>query len=207
MELVLPATLEAIKGQEWPSPEEVTYWEARQNRTFYIDYEIDEDYMLIELGKIIIQMNIAEKDIDKKDLKPIYIFIHSFGGCLYQSNMFSDICIASRIPIVTVGMGACMSGGFLILLSGHKRYALKHCQCMVHEGGGAFQGTAQEIEEAQRNYKRQIEDMKAYILDRTTIDEKTFNKNKSKDWYLSSEELIKYHVIDGFVDNIEDIFN
>lgn len=82
-----------MKDSPYPSPEEYTYWKARQNRTFYIDYEIDDCYQLIELSKIIIQMNIEEKDISKEDLKPIYIFIHSFGGDVYQGNFFADLLI------------------------------------------------------------------------------------------------------------------
>lgn len=55
---------------------------------------------------------------------------------------------------------------------------------------------------AQKNYKKQIEQMKSYILDNTTIDEKTFNKNRNKDWYLSSDELLKYGVIDEVITDL-----
>ena len=48
--------------------------------------------------------------------------------------------------------------------------------------------------------------MKEYILSRTSIDEKTFNKNKSKDWYLTSEELVKFNVVDKLISNIDEIF-
>ena len=48
--------------------------------------------------------------------------------------------------------------------------------------------------------------MKEYILLRTNIDEKTFNKNKSKDWYLTSEELIKFNVVDKLIESLDDIF-
>ena len=44
------------------------------------------------------------------------------------------------------------------------------------------------------------------ILSRTEIDEKTFNKNKSKDWYLTSDELIKFKVVDKLITNFDDIF-
>ena len=47
--------------------------------------------------------------------------------------------------------------------------------------------------------------MKEYILLRTNIDEKTFNKNKSKDWYLTSEELVKFNVVDKLIENFDDI--
>ena len=69
-------------------------------------------------------------------------------------------------------MGVAMSAGFLIFLSGKKRYAFPHTSMLVHSGSAAFQGTAEQIEEAQRNYKKQIGQMKSYILANTNIDEK-----------------------------------
>ena len=190
------------KESQLPSPEEYTYWKDRQHRTFYVDYELDECYSLVELATIILQIHIEERDIPKQQLPPIRLFIHSYGGDLEQANFFCDLVQASRIPIITIAMGVAMSAGFLIFLSGHKRYAFKHTQMLVHSGSAAFQGTAEQIEEAQKNYKKQIEEMKAYILERTEIDEKTFNKNKNKDWYLSSDELLKYHVIDEVITDL-----
>ena len=203
-ELVIPI-IDNMKDKQYPTPEEYTYWKSRENRTFFIDYEVDECYDLIELSKVIIQMNMEEKDVPQNELKPIFIFVHSYGGDIEQANYFCDLLISSRIPIITVGMGVCMSAGFLIFLAGHKRVAFKHCQMLVHSGSAGFQGTAEQIEEAQRNYKKQLEEMKHYILSRTNIDEKTFNKNRSKDWYLTSNELIQFNVIDKFVDTFEDI--
>lgn len=203
MELLEIPLVGDIKENQLPSPEEYTYWKDRKNRTFYIDYEIDEAYCLVELAKIIIQMNIEEKDIENPD--PIRLFIHSYGGDIEQALFFCDLVKASRIPIITIGMGVAMSAGFLIFLSGKKRFAFSHTSMLVHSGSAAFQGTAEQIEEAQKNYKKQIEQMKSYILDNTTIDEKTFNKNRNKDWYLSSDELLKYGIIDEVITDLTTI--
>lgn len=203
MELLEIPLVGDTKENQLPSPEEYTYWKDRKNRTFYIDYEIDEDYSLVELAKIIIQMNIEEKDIENPD--PIRLFIHSYGGDIEQALFFCDLVKASRIPIITIGMGVAMSAGFLIFLSGKKRFAFSHTSMLVHSGSAAFQGTAEQIEEAQKNYKKQIEQMKSYILDNTTIDEKTFNKNRNKDWYLSSDELLKYGIIDEIITDLTTI--
>ena len=200
MELLEIPLVGGIKEDQLQSPEEYTYWKSRKDRTFYIDYEIDEDYSLVELAKIIIQMNIEEKDVESPD--PIRLFIHSYGGDIEQALFFCDLVKSSRIPIITIGMGVAMSAGFLIFLSGKKRYAFSHTSMLVHSGSAAFQGTAEQIEEAQKNYKKQIEQMKSYILDNTTIDEKTFNKNRNKDWYLSSDELLKYGVIDEVITDL-----
>ncbi len=206
MKLLIPDILKGAENDKYLDPDTYTYWKARENRTYYIDYEIDEMYSLVELGKIIIQMNMEEKDIPKEELKPIYLYIHSYGGDLSQCYAMVDIIMASRIPIITIAMGAAMSAGFLIFLAGHKRYAFKHSNLMAHEGSAGFSGTAEQIEEAQKNYRKQIQQMKDYILSRTKIDEKTFNKNKSKDWYITGDELIKYGVVDKLIESFDDIF-
>lgn len=188
-----------------PSASDIDYWKLRNNRTFFIDYEIAEDYSLIELSKSITRMNIEELDISQDELEPIYIWIHSYGGDIEQALYFCDLIKSSRIPIITIGMGACMSAGFLIFLAGSKRYAFRHTQMLAHSGSAGFQGTAEQIEEAQKNYKKQIESMKAYILENTKIDEKTFNKNKNKDWYISENYLEEYGIC-KIIDKFEDIY-
>lgn len=195
-------------GDEYKLPDatQYNYWEARVNRIFYIDYEIEDDYALLELSKTIIQLNFAEKDIPQSELKPIYICLHSFGGDISQSLFMCDLIKSSRIPIITIGMGACMSAGFLLFLAGHKRYAFPHTRMLVHSGSAQFGGTAEQIDEAQKDYKKQIEEMKQYVLENTDIDEKTFNKNKTKDWYLDKNDLEKYNIA-TIVDDINMIFN
>ena len=207
MELLIPSILDDAESEKYLSPEMYTYWKARQSRIFYIDYEIEDDYSLVELSKIIIQMNMEEKDIPDTELKPLYLMIHSYGGDLDQAFFFSDLIMTSRIPIITVAMGVAMSAGFLIFCAGQKRYAFRHSQLLVHSGSAGFQGTAEQIEEAQKNYKKQIGEMKDYILARTEIPEKVFNKNKAKDWYLTAAELQEYNVVDKLIENISDIFD
>jgi len=194
------------KSSEIPAPEEYEYWKAAEQRIFYIDYEVDEDYSLLELAKTIIRLNFEEKNVPKDELKPIYILIHCFGGDLEQSNFMCDLIKASRIPVITVAMGAAMSAGFLMFISGHKRYAFPHSQLLVHSGSAQLTGTAEQIEEAQKNYKKTLDEMKKYILENTEISEKTFNSNRKKDWYLTAEELVKYKVVDGLITDLSVLF-
>lgn len=204
--LIPPSVFDSESESFFPDPQDYTYWEARESRIFYIDWELDEIYNAVELSKIIIQMNVKEKDIPKENLKPIYLFIHSYGGDLDQCHTLIDIICSSRIPIVTVAMGVAMSAGFMIFLAGHKRYAFKHSNLMIHKGQASISGTPDQIEQAQKNYKRQLNDMKEFILARTEIQEKVFNRNKNKDWFLTVEELEKYKVVDKIIDNFTDIF-
>lgn len=181
------------------------YESLKKNRIFFIDYEIDESYALIELSKAIVEMNANERYIPENELQPIQLWIHSYGGDTYQARFFCDLVEASRIPIITVATGAAMSCGLLILLSGKRRYAFKQSEVLIHQGYASFSGTAQEIEEAQTSYKKQLKIMKSYILERTKISDSLFKKQEKKDWYVSGEELISLGIVDKIVSSITDI--
>ena len=190
MEFMIPSG----KDFQLVDPAEYDYWLNRKQRCFYIDFEVEEDYRCVELMKTIIQMNIAEKDIPEDELQPIKIFLFSYGGDLSQATALCDVIEASRIPIITVCMGVAMSAGFLIFLAGKERYALRQSTLLVHQGSCAFSGSASEVTEAQKNYKKTLDKMKDYIIGHTSIDEKTFKKNQSRDWYIEGQDIEKYSI-------------
>ena len=183
---------EEIKNCTLPSPEELEYWKLAKNRVFTITDEICEN--CIELAKTIIRMNVEEINIPKEELKPIQIWIHTPGGDLDAALALCDVIETSRIPIITVCMGMAMSAGFLILLAGHNRYAFTHNQLLIHSGSASFAGTAEQMSSFQENYKKMLDMMKRYILERTTINERTFNKYKTRDWYVNCEDVEKYGI-------------
>jgi len=196
--------------QDLPDPDAVSYYANAKNRTFFIDYEIERDEetcysRLMELSKIIIRMNMDEMHIPKDKLRPIFCWISTFGGDLGEAFFFADLIKSSRIPIITICSSVAMSAGFLILISGAKRYAFRHAQLLCHQGGGVFSGDAETIRQATKNYERVLNRMKKYIMENTKISEALFNKNKSKDWYLEPEYALKVGAIDEIVDNFEDI--
>ena len=184
----------AIKDSSLPDPRDVLYWRMRAQRQFAVDWEIEEDYNCIELAKTIIQMNAEEADIPEEKLRPIFLYVYSFGGDLDQAQALCDVIEASRIPVVTICLGVAMSAGFLIFLAGKRRYAFRQSQFLAHSGSASFTGTAEQISSAQENYKTQLKQMKDYILSHTNIDEKLFNKNKSKDWYITFEDVEKFGI-------------
>lgn len=201
-EIPLPVPVTDVSSP-LPSPDEALYWELKEQRTYWIDYEITDRYDLLTLAKEIIHLNQEENNISEP--KPITIYIHSYGGDLDQAQFFCDLIEASHIPIITVAAGVAMSAGLLIFLSGKKRYAFKHSQLLIHQGSASFSGTADEIKAAQESYERKLEKMESYILSHTHIDKKLFDKKKSKDWYVSGEELLTLGIADLIVEKFSDI--
>lgn len=186
-----------------PSPVESLYWELKNKRTYWIDFEITQDYDLLTLAKEIINLNTEEAKVLNPE--PIVLYIHSYGGDLNQAQFFCDLIECSHIPIITVAAGVAMSAGLLIFLSGKKRYAFKHSQLLIHQGSASFSGTADEIKSAQESYEKQLDKMEDYILSHTKIDKKTFDKKKLKDWYVSGDELITMGIADKIIDTFSDI--
>lgn len=196
----------AMKDSSLPSPEEYDYWHNRDKRIFFIDYEVEDDYQLIDLSKTIIKINHDDRSIPVEKRVPIVLFIFSYGGDANQASFFTDLLISSKTPVITVATGVAMSAAFEIFLAGSKRYAFEHTQMLVHSGSASFKGTAEQIEDAQKNYKKMLDRSKDYVLERTDIDEKTFNKNRNKDWYLTKDDFIQYHIVDKIITCIDEIF-
>lgn len=195
------------KSSDYMTAEEFDYWKARKNRMFFIDYTIDDNYLLVELGKTILTMNMRERNVPKDKLKPIYLFIYSYGGDLYQAWSLISIIQASRIPIITINMGVAMSAGFLLLLSGHKRYGFKYASAMVHHGSAATEGNSNEFLAASKNYEKMLGVMDKYVLKNTSIPDTLYKKHKKEDWYLSPAQQLKFGVVDKLIDSIDEVFD
>lgn len=200
LQISLPTNLEDIK---LPNPEMVNYWRLAENRIYYIDYEIDES--VLEIQRSIIAINIADKDILPEDRLPIKIYLDTPGGLLSETMSLATVIIMSKTPIITVNIAEAYSGGCLLLLAGHKRYSLPYAKAMLHTGSGGVSGTYEQTEQAQKNYKKQIEEMGTYILQRSGMDEKVYKKNKSKDWYMDANEQKQFGIVHEIVTNLDEI--
>lgn len=200
LDIALPQNLE---NMTLPSPEMVNYWRLAEERIFYIDYEIDEG--VLEIQRAIIAINIADRDIEPSMRKKIRIFIDSPGGLLGETMSLATTMILSKTPVITINIAEAYSGGALLLLAGHERYAFPYFKAMIHTGSGGVQGTYEQTEQAQKVYKKQVDEMGSYILERSGMDEKIYKKNKAKDWYMDSEEQIKYGLAHKIVTNLDEI--
>lgn len=200
LQITLPEKLEDIK---LPSPELVNYWRLAENRIFYIDYEIDES--VLEIQRSILAINIADKNIKPEERTPIKILLDTPGGLLSETMSLASTIIMSKTPVITINIAEAYSGGCLLLLAGHKRYTFQYAKAMVHTGSGGVSGTYEQTEQAQKIYKKQVDEMGSYILERSGMDEKIYKRNKSKDWYMDANEQIQYGIVNGIINSLDEI--
>lgn len=192
-----------IENLQLPAPELVTYYKNDNDRVFWIEDEIGDG--LFEYSKQILRFNQEDKDIPIEERKSIKFFIDSPGGDLETMLAFIGLVGISKTPIWMINAGIAYSAAGLILMSGHKRFALPNSQCLIHTGSGQLGGTFDQTTEQMKNYKQMVEKMKNFIISHTNIDQKLFNKNKSKDWFITTEEQLELGIVDKIVDDLDEI--
>lgn len=202
-ELMQIAIPQSIENLQLPDPELVTYYRNLEDRVIWIDYGVDES--ILEISKLIMYFNKLDKDIPIEDRQPIKLLLYSYGGDGQACFSLLDIIALSKTPVWTINMGVAMSAGLLILLAGHKRFCLKNSTALAHSGSGGTSGTFEQTEAQMKDYQRFVKTMRDYIIERTDIDTKTLNKYKNKEWFLYSEDQLKYGIVDKIIDDIDEI--
>jgi len=180
-----------------------------KDRSLYLPDQVTQESMH-KLTKSIVEIN-ADDALLKKVYaihgleytpKPIQIYIDSYGGAVYQCFGLLGVMEKSETPIHTIVTGAAMSCGFMILISGHKRFGYRLSTPLYHQvSSGLFYGKVQDMEEQLQETKRLQKLIEEITLERTNISKKKLAdvlKNKV-DWYMSAEEALKLGVIDAII--------
>lgn len=136
---------------------------------------------------------------DEEEPEPVKLVINSQGGLLTECMAIVDAIKASKVPVHTYGIGKAYSAGFMILISGHKRFASEHCDLMTHQFLGGKEGTRDALK-CSREYEDRLHDMMTKLhVDNSglTALEVEALLLKGTDTYLTPEQCLKYGLIDG----------
>ena len=177
-------------------------------RTLYLPEQVNQESMN-KLTKAIIDINHSDAYLQKlygiNDIdyhpKPIEIYIDSYGGAVYQCFGLLGVMDKSVTPVHTIVTGAAMSCGFMILISGHKRFGYEMSTPLYHQVSSSSRGKVQDLEENLQETKRLQKKIEEITLERTTISKKKLKeilKNKV-DWYMTAQEALALGVIDEIV--------
>ena len=202
LQVTIPEHLETMM---LPDPGYVNFWRLAENRIYYVDGEIDDN--ALELQKAIICINLADKNIPVEQRKPIKILINSGGGFLTEAMSLASTFKMSTTPVWTYNVGNAYSGACILLVAGQKRFAMPYASALFHSGGvsGTVNATFEQSQESQKQYKKEVDNMCRFFVENTTIEEKVFKRNKTKDWYFSAEDQVKYGMVDTIMESLEDV--
>jgi len=164
------------------------------NDIHYLHGEIDSENISRAIKWIL------TADIEAKPKKTLKLYINSSGGDLYETFALIDVMKKSRHNISTIGVGAIMSGAFLIFASGKK--GMRH----IGENTGIMNHQHSD------NIDSKMHDMKSAMEENINCEYRSFQilkeatgftlaKVKSKfdspsDQYFTAKELVALHIAD-----------
>jgi ATP-dependent Clp protease protease subunit len=170
------------------------YSRLLKERIIFIGDEINEMTANLIVAQLI---HLAYED-PKKDIK---LYINSPGGSVYDGLAIYDTIQYIAPDVQTIGIGLQASMGAFLLSSGTKgkRFALPNSRIMIHQPSSGTQGkiTDQEITLKEGIYlKHRLNE----ILAKNTGQKLSkIEKDADRDFWMSSEEAVKYGLIDGVI--------
>ena len=188
-----------------PDPALVTYYKNLDNRTLWIDSQIDD--VTLELEKFIMAWNREDFGKPVEERVPSTLLFLSPGGDLEINNSLVDAITLSETPIIGINCGMAASAACFIFLACHKRYTFPNATFLIHQGAGSFSGSYEDVVAAILNYQRQIEHLGDYILSRTNISPEEFNENFSTDWYIDAEGAVERGICNKIINSLDEIWS
>ena len=135
---------------------------------------------------------------------PVHLYINSEGGEIFTSLFLCDIIENYSKPLYIHIMGYCLSMGCVLACAGSNNPNV-HKDCysysigMLHAGYITLSGTSSQGKSFMK-FNQQIEDKtKDYILKNTKITEEEYDKHNDEDWWLTSEDMLKYGIVDKII--------
>jgi ATP-dependent Clp protease protease subunit len=170
------------------------YSRLLKERIIFLGTAID-DYVS---SLIIAQLLFLEADDSKKD---IYMYINSPGGVITSGFGIIDTMNYIKPDIATICVGQAASMAAMILSSGTKgkRSALENSRIMIHQPLGGVQGQATDIEIHTKEILFLRDRLNNILANNTGQTVKSIEKDTNRDNFMSSEEAIKYGLIDEIV--------
>ena len=188
---------EKKKAAEMPDPLTEKFLKTRQ---IILSGEINKDLA----DKIVRQLLVLEADDAKKT---IYMYIDSPGGDVDAGFAIFDMIRFIKAPVVLVGMGLIASAATLVLLAvpKEKRVGLPNSRYLIHQPMSGMKGVATDIEIHAKEMEKTKALLNKLIADETGTPLEQVTQDTNRDYWLDSEEAVKYGLISKIVTKRTDL--
>ena len=108
---------------------------------------------------------------------------------------------SSKTPIHTIAFGKVMSMGFMIAISGHKRFAYPHTTYMFHSLSNMAWGKVMDIQESAEENTRLQNKLDTVVTTRTLITQERLDEVHTRkfDWYFDSNNALELECVDEII--------
>ncbi|MBQ6384381.1 MAG: ATP-dependent Clp endopeptidase proteolytic subunit ClpP [Clostridia bacterium] len=167
------------------------YSRLLKDRIVFLGGEIDDDTANLVVAQLLfLEMEDPDSDIS--------LYINSPGGSVTAGMAIYDTMqyIKPQVRTVCVGMAASM--GAFLLMAGEKgkRLALPNAEVMIHQPLGGAQGQATDVAIRAEWLMKTKKKMISMMAEMTGQPLKKIQADVERDYFMSAEEALDYHIID-----------
>ena len=170
------------------------YSRLLKDRIIFLGTAIDDGVA----NAIIAQLLFLEQQNPKEDIK---IYINSPGGSVSSALAIYDTMQYIKPDVQTICVGIAASAAALLLSAGKKgkRFALPNSEVMIHQVMGGAQGQASDINIHAQHILKTKEKLNAILAKHTGQKVPKVEKDTDRDYFMSSEEAVKYGIVDKII--------
>ena len=147
---------------------------------------------------VIAQLLFLQAEDPKKDIE---LYINSPGGSVTAGLAIYDTMQILSCDVKTYCLGQCASMGAVLLAAGAagKRYALPNSRIMIHQPWGGAEGTAADISIQAKEILRLKAMLNGILSSHSGQSLKKIEKDTERDFFMSAEEAVEYHLVDSVI--------
>ena len=147
---------------------------------------------------VIAQLLFLQAEDPKKDIE---LYINSPGGSVTAGLAIYDTMQILSCDVKTYCLGQCASMGAVLLAAGAagKRYALPNSRIMIHQPWGGAEGTAADISIQAKEILRLKAMLNNILSSHSGQPLKKIEKDTERDFFMSAEEAVAYHLVDSVI--------
>jgi ATP-dependent Clp protease protease subunit len=140
--------------------------------------------------------------------KPIHFYINTPGGSISDGFAIFDTVRFLSAPVITVCTGLSASMGTILMLSPQdkkNRVCLPNTRFMIHQPSSAYRGSAADIEIGAREILKLRDRLVEIYVQETKMDEERIRADLNRDYWMTSDEAVKYGLCDRVVKHVNDL--
>lgn len=152
---------------------------------------------------IVAQLLFLESENPTKDIS---LYINSPGGSVTAGMSIYDTMQFVKPDISTLCIGQAASMGAILLCGGKKkkRFALPNSRVMIHQPLGSFQGQATDFDIQAKEILSIRARLNEILAKNTGQTIKKIEADTERDNFMTSDEALKYGIIDNILDSRPD---
>ena len=171
------------------------YSRLLKDRIIFLGTAIDDTVANL----VVAQMLFLECEDPDKDIS---LYINSPGGSVSAGLAIYDTMQYIRPNVSTICLGMAASMGAVLLTAGAegKRLALPNAKIMIHQPMGGMQGQASDIEIHAKEILKTRAKLNEILAAHTKQPLDKIEADTDRDYYMSSEEALKYGIVDKIIE-------